>query len=80
MEYWKDLLHKVKHGQTIAGGFFMLLEELEWKLGGRIKSVCIVLLMTLLMWGYAGSTYADGTYADSIWEFYIKCWERLCMF
>ncbi|MCM1535110.1 MAG: hypothetical protein NC126_04200 [Clostridium sp.] len=60
----------------------MLLEELEWKLGGRIKSVLIVLLVMLLMW-YANGTYAGGICAGgNPWKqylaCYIKCWEMLC--
>lgn len=62
----------------------MLLEELEWKLGGRIKSVLIVLLVVILMWSYAGGTYEGSVYTGSpinqYFIFYIKCWERLCMF
>ncbi|MCM1327104.1 MAG: hypothetical protein NC094_10795 [Bacteroidales bacterium] len=65
----------------------MLLEELEWKLGGRIKSVLIVLLVMLLMWYAGGSAY--GAYADGAYTVghpwkqyltcYIKCWEMLCL-
>lgn len=61
----------------------MLLEELEWKLGGRIKSVLIVLLIVILMWSYAGGTYESNAYAGSALHpyvfYYMKCWERLCM-
>ncbi|MCM1185703.1 MAG: hypothetical protein NC251_04420 [Lachnoclostridium sp.] len=66
----------------------MLLEELEWKLGGRIKSVLIILLVMLLMWHAGGSaygTYADGAYTmghpwKQYFACYIKCWKMLCLF
>lgn len=62
----------------------MLLEELEWKIGGRIKSVLIVLLVVILMWSYCGGTYEGSTQEGSALQpylsHYIKCWERLCVF
>ncbi len=58
----------------------MLLEELEWKLGGRIKSVLIIVLVILFMW-YAGGNHTSA--AAHPWEqylsCYIKCWEMLCI-
>lgn len=34
----------------------MWLEEWEWKIGGRIKAVAVVLLTTLLVWHAGGRT------------------------
>lgn len=42
----------------------MLLEELEWKLGGRIKSVLIIVLVILFMW-YAGGNHTSAAYAGA---------------
>lgn len=53
----------------------MLLEELEWKLGGRIKSVLIIVLVILFMW-YAGGNHTSA--AAQYFSCYIKCWEMLC--
>lgn len=42
----------------------MLLEELEWKIAGRIKSVLIVVLVMLFMW-HAGGNHISAAYAGA---------------